>query len=100
MSKVIVWERADGGISVGTPVPGKKAKMIKQWEKSLDGKNARRLPDMDSADLPDREFRGAWRAKPDGTIRVDVQVKQQIMEERAKPTMEERLAALESKQTR
>ena len=100
MSRVIVWERADGGISIGVPEPGKESRMIEQWEKTEEGKNVRRLPDMDSADLPLREFRDAWRAKPDGTIRVDAVVKQQNMEERGKPTLEERLVALEAKQTR
>ena len=97
MAKVIVWKRADGGISDGTPVPGKKARMIEQYEKTEEGKNAIRLSDRDASELPDREFRDAWRAKPDGTIRVDALVKQQIIAERAKPTTEERLVALEAK---
>ena len=100
MPKVILWERADGGISIGVPVLGKEARMIKQWEKTEEGKNAVRLHDRDASELPDREFRDAWRANPNGSIRVDEQVKQQIMEEHAKPTMEERLAALEAKQPR
>ena len=100
MAKVILWKQADGGISYGVPVPGKKARMIEQWEKSEIGTGARRLPDMDSIDLPSKEFRNAWRANPDGSIRVDAQIKQQIIAERAKPSVDDRLAALEAKPRR
>ena len=88
----------DGAISYGVSVPGREARMIKQFEKSGLGRNALRMPNMDDSGLPDREFRDAWRANQNGSIRVDAQVKQQIMEERGKPTMEDRITQLETKQ--
>ncbi|KKM84144.1 hypothetical protein LCGC14_1302190 [marine sediment metagenome] len=98
MAKIILWEQADGSISYGVAVPGKEIRMVEQFEKSQSG--LKRLPDRDAAELPDKEYRNAWRANPDGTIRIDAQIKQQIINERARPSIEERLAALEAKQTR
>ena len=106
MANIILWERADGGISYGCPVPGRESRMIEQWEKSLGGRNARRLPDRDEAELTTSEFRNAWRANPDGTIKIDSQVKQQIIEaqspqrniEQEMESLKERIITLETKQ--
>ena len=86
MAKRILWERADGGISCGISVPGKEARMIEQWRKTPQARNAKRLPDRDSSELPDREFRDAWRANQDGTIRVDDVERAKIEVERERIT--------------
>ena len=99
MGIIILWESADGEISVGYPMLGQEAVMIEKWEKTARGINATRLPDRDETDLPSREFRAAWRANPDGSIRVDDTEKQKIITQRAKLTVNKRLDALE-KQSR
>ncbi len=103
------FRRTDDGISVIIPAPKSKreGEGERDWLDRVVGKTvaehhkrgefAEMLPECDAADLPSREYRDAWRANADGSIRVDEQIKQQIITERAKPTMEERVGALEAK---
>ena len=112
MSRKFLFRRQDGGVCVITPDPKSRREDEgeEEWISRIVGKIRREvervvglmvfMKELESADLPSREFRNAWRANPDGSIRVDEQAKQLIIKERAKPTMEERLAALEAKQTR
>ena len=93
------FKQPDGTIAVFIPEPKSRrlGETEEVWIKRVVGKNYRGepLPECGATDLPDREFRNAWKANPDGTIRVDAQLKQQIIEERAKLSIEDRLAKLE-----
>ena len=97
-----LYERPDGGISVIVVAPKSRRKdddvevwlkrdvsrTIQEAEKHLGP--CRLLPECDCTLLPDREYLNAWRANPDGTIRVDETEKQKIIAGRARITILEK----------
>lgn len=89
-TKRIIFERPDGGITVRVPVADKPLEEI-----AAKNPPGRWIATLDASELPDRAYRDAWRADPQGRIVVDPAAKARIDEERQRPTLEQRIAALE-----
>ena len=92
----LVFEMPDGTIRVGKCFTDDHEDFAAKVLLNPEMAGAKQLPDMKDDERPSREFRNAWRANPDGTIRVDDLLIQQIIEERAKLSIEDRLAKLEA----
>jgi len=98
MSKCRIVYKPDKSIAVIHYAPKSKLTYEQAMEKSMQGElSGLPFDDIENTELPSREFRNAWEGEKGKKISINNTKKQEIIEKKNKPTLEERLALLEAK---